>query len=114
MKKRLSALLCLLLLFSCGENNTKDLNVSIRGNDYMVEITNNDLFDYQNAELELNGEYKIENVNIKAGETYYASLSSFVNDDYYKFNSSTMERKKFTIYCDLPDGSKGFFYGEND
>jgi major membrane immunogen (membrane-anchored lipoprotein) len=101
-----------MFLFSC-EKKDHDLNVDIKSNNFRVEITNQDNFDYENATLELNGEYKIKGVTIKSNETYKAYWSDFTDEDYNKFNPSTMSRGKFTIYCDVSDGSKGFFYGEN-
>jgi major membrane immunogen (membrane-anchored lipoprotein) len=112
MKNLISLVVISITLFLACEKKDRDLNVSIKSNDYRVEITNEDSFNYENAELEINGKYKIKGVTIKAGETYKAYWSDFFDSDYNKFNPSSMSRQKFTIYCDIYDGSKGFFYGE--
>jgi len=119
MKKRITYLLSILAigLFvflaygsdDDGESSTVDLNASVSFNGTQFVITNNDTFDYNNAKLEVNGDYVLKGYNLKAGETYTVGIMQFADSDGNRF---TLMKKpqEFSIWCDLGNGKNGFYY----
>lgn len=99
---------------SSSSDGDVDITPNIKTSNYEVQITNTNSFDYENAELELNGDYVLKGINIKAGETFRTYWREFSDSDGNRYNPQTMKHKKFTIYCDLSNGKKGYYYGEKD
>ena len=62
-----------------GESSTVDLNASVSFTGTQFVIKNNDSFDYNNAKLELNGDYVLKGYNLKAGETYTVGMMQFAD-----------------------------------
>lgn len=78
----------------------------IHDNTHLI-ITNNDSFDYKNAELEINGKYNLKWGSLNAGETYRISHNQFTDRHGHRFNYFSMKPKKLSIICDLENGKKG-------
>jgi hypothetical protein len=101
----------LFLLPGLSENKNKDtlvrLNASASFDGTRITVSNHDTVDYLNAELTLNGYYKIVNMNLTAGETYVLWPVEFTH-----VNGRSMPAKQkprqFAIWCRLADESNGF------
>jgi hypothetical protein len=96
--------------FDSGESSSKDLNASISFTGTQIVITNNDDFTWYNADITLNGKYKLKGNTLYAGETYTVGILQFADRDGNRF-SSMMKPQEVEIWCDLGDGKNGFFYG---
>jgi hypothetical protein len=119
MKKRITYLMSILaigfFIFLAygsdddGESSSVDLNASVSFSGTQFVITNNDTFDYNNAKLEVNGDYVLKGYNLKSGETYTVGIMQFADSDGNRF---TLMKKpqKFSIWCDLGNGKNGFYY----
>jgi len=94
-----------------GESSTVDLNASVSFTGTQFVIKNNDTFDYNNAKLELNGDYFLKGYNLKAGETYTVGMMQFADKKGNRFNA-LQKPQKFSIWCDLSNGKNGFYYAE--
>lgn len=94
-----------------GESSTVDLNASVSFTGTQFVIKNNDSFDYNNAKLELNGDYVLKGYNLKAGETYTVGMLQFADKKGNRF-TALQKPQKFSIWCDLGSGKNGFYYAE--
>lgn len=94
-----------------GESSTVDLKASVSFSGTQFVIKNNDTFDYNNAKLEVNGDYTLKGYNLKAGETYTVGIMQFADKKGNRF-SSMQKPQKFSIWCDLNTGKNGFYYAE--
>jgi len=94
-----------------GESSTVDLNASVSFTGTQFVIKNNDNFDYLNAKLELNGDYKLTGYTLKAGETYTVGMMQFADKKGNRF-TALQKPQKFSIWCDLSSGKNGFYYAE--
>lgn len=94
-----------------GESSTVDLNASVSFTGTQFVIKNNDSFDYNNAKLELNGDYVLKGYNLKAGETYTVGMLQFADKKGNRF-TALQKPQKFSIWCDLSSGKNGFYYAE--
>lgn len=94
-----------------GESSTVDLNASVSFTGTQFVIKNNDSFDYNNAKLELNGDYVLNGYNLKAGETYTVGMLQFADKKGNRF-TTLQKPQKFSIWCDLSSGKNGFYYTE--
>lgn len=84
------------------------LNASVTFDGSRIVVSNNDTVDYLNAELTVNGYYKITDMNLSAGETY-----TFWPVEFAHLNGKRLPAKQnpqqFAIWCGLKDGGNGFF-----
>ncbi len=94
-----------------GESLIVDLNASVSFTGTQFEIKNNDTFDYNNAKLELNGDYVLRGYNLKAGETYTVGMMQFADKNGNRF-TALQKPQSFSIWCDLSSGKNGFVYAE--
>ena len=94
-----------------GESSTVDLNASVSFTGTQFVIKNNDSFDYNNAKLELNGDYVLKGYNLKAGETYTVGMMQFADKKGNRF-TALQKPQNFSIWCDLSSGKNGFYYAE--
>jgi hypothetical protein len=94
-----------------GESSTVDLNASVSFSGTQFIIKNNDTFDYNNAKLEVNGDYILKGYNLKAGETYTVGIMQFADKKGNRF-SSMQKPQKFSIWCDLNTEKNGFYFAE--
>jgi hypothetical protein len=67
-------------------------------------VTNNDTFDWMNAQLELNNAFRYEIAAIHAGETLHLKLQDFTKADGTKFDPLSEVPSKLAIACDTPKG----------
>jgi len=109
----LSLCFFLALAFGSGDtkNTTTDLKASVRFTGTQFVITNNDSFDYINAKIEVNDHYTITGYTLKSGEIYTVGMMQFADDEGNRFDIMK-KPQRFSIWCDLPDGNKGFYYAE--
>jgi len=92
-----------------------DLNASVRFTGTQFIITNNDTFDWRNAELEINpgllkSGYKLNAGLMSTGQTYTVGAMQFAKPDGTKFNPFLIKPQSINISCDTPKG-KGFYSG---
>jgi hypothetical protein len=89
-------------------NSLVKLNASASFDGTRITVSNNDTMDYLNAELTVNGYYKIINMNLTAGETYILWPVEFTH-----INGRNLPAKQkplqFAIWCRLADESNGFY-----
>lgn len=94
------------------KETTKDdalikLNASVTFDGNRIIVSNNNKIDYLNAEMTVNGYYKITDMNLRAGETY-----SFWPVEFAHINGRRLpiEQKpqQFAIWCRLNEGRNGF------
>jgi len=97
-----------------GDDNTDtstiNLNASVNFTGTQFIITNNDSFDYVNAEIELNGKYQLKGYTLKAKEVYTVGMMQFADKDGNRFGMY-QKPTKFSIWCDVAN-RKGFYYAE--
>jgi hypothetical protein len=77
-------------------------------------VSNNDLFDWKNVELEIVPESTEERFilrvpKISAGEIYTAAAAEFSKEDGTRFNPYEMKPKRFRILCDTPANKRGAY-----
>jgi hypothetical protein len=114
MKKLMIFNVIAMLLFACSDtNDTIDLNASVVFTGTQFVIQNKDSFDYTNATLELNDDYTLQNVTIPSGNTFTVGILNFSDKKGNRFGIM-MKPLKFTIWCDIDNDKKGFFYSESD
>ena len=91
-----------------------DLNASVRFQDNIFIITNNDSFDWRNIRLTINGGvfkgYELKHGLIQSGAVYEVGSMQFADSDGQRFNPFTMKPQSFWIACDTPQG-RGFWAG---
>lgn len=94
-----------------SEDSMVDLNASVSFNGTQFVIRNNDTFDYNNVTLEVNGNYKLKDINLKAGETYTVGIMQFADKNGNRF-TLMQKPQKFYIFCDLLEGNNGYYFAE--
>ncbi len=84
------------------------LNASVKFDGSKFVVSNNDTLDYLDAELTLNGYYKIQHLNLMMGETYTLWPVEFSH-----INGNRMPEKQkplqFAIWCRLADERNGYY-----
>jgi hypothetical protein len=86
--------------------------VTFAGESFIV--SNNDLFDWKNVELEIVPESTEERFCLKvpkisAGQIYTAAAAEFSSEDGPRFNPYGMRPKRFRILCDTPANKRGTY-----
>ena len=81
-------------------------SVHLEGN-YIV-IANKDSFDYLHTQLTVNEYYKITGYNLKSGETCSIGQVEFFLNPVRRMPLN-VKPQKFSIWCDLYNGKKGYF-----
>jgi|GEM_PF-1522414 len=108
----ISGIVGLFLLPGLLEKKNKDtlvkLNASASFDGTRITVSNNDTMDYLNAELTVNGYYKIINMNLTAGETYIIWPVEFSHINGRKMPARQKPRQ-FAIWCRLADETNGFY-----
>jgi tRNA(Ile2) C34 agmatinyltransferase TiaS len=77
-------------------------------------VSNNDLFDWKNVELEIVPESAEERFSLKvpkisAGQICTAAAAEFSREDGTRFNPYEMRPKRFRILCDTPSNKRGIY-----
>lgn len=102
-----------LLLFALrpGKDKTESLvklNASVTFDGERFTVSNNDTIDYLNAEMTVNGYYKLTGMNLPAGERF-----SFWPVEFAHINGTHLPAKQipqqFSIWCELNNGKNGFY-----
>lgn len=102
-----------LLLIALHPGNEKNetlvkLNASVTFDGERFTVSNNDTVDYLNAEMTVNGYYKITGVNLRAGETYTLWPVEFAHVNRTRLPAKQIPQQ-FSIWCELYDGRNGFY-----
>lgn len=84
------------------------LNASVAFDGKKFTVSNNDTLDYLNAEMTVNGYYKITGMNLQAGETYTLWPVEFAHINGMRFPGKQVP-KQFSIWCELSDRKNGFY-----
>lgn len=105
------AILFLLIQISCSPSKDKDLNAKVGVSGSVIEIKNQDEFDYKNCRLTVNDSYELSGVEIKKGEAVKIYLTEFTDDSGIRFGIN-QKALSLEIWCDIPDGGHGFYLGE--
>jgi hypothetical protein len=107
----LAAIALLVFALRPGKEKTESLvklNASVTFDGERFSVSNNDTTDYLNAEMTVNGYYKLTGLNLHAGETYTLWPVEFAH-----INRMRMPVKQiplqFSIWCELSDGRNGFY-----
>lgn len=83
------------------------LNASVKFDGSRIYVSNHDTIDYLNAELTVNGYYKIADMTLRAGETY-----TFWPVEFAHINGKRLAAKQkpqqFAIWCGLIEGRNGY------
>lgn len=107
----LAAVALLLIALRNGNEKTEtlvELNASIYFDGERFTVSNNDTVDYLNAEMTVNGYYKITGMNLRAGETYTLWPVEFAHVNRTRLPSK-QKPLKFAIWCELNNGKNGFY-----
>lgn len=102
-----------LLLFALrtGKENNETLvklNALVTFDGKQFTVSNNDTTDYLNAEMTVNGYYKLTGFNLRAGETYTVWPVEFAHINGTRLPAKQIQQR-FSIWCDLSDGKNGFY-----
>ena len=102
--------LFVILLRNKGNPNESivKLNASFHYENAVFTITNNDTMDFVNARITVNEFYSIISNNLSVGETYTIWQVEFVHNNGRHFTMKQIP-VKFSIWCGLKDGRKGYF-----
>ena len=113
IKQHLISLLSIMafLIIAYGSDDEKttscELNVSVEFTGTQFIVTNNDNFDYYEAQLEVNNKYKLFGT-IRAGQTYTVGLMQFADTDGNRF-SLMQKPQTFSIWCNNNGNRCTFF-----
>jgi hypothetical protein len=89
-----------------------ELKAVLNYNNGRFTINNNDSFNWTNVKFKLNDVYKLQAAVIEARGTYTVGSKRFVKDDGTMFDPMSIRPTGMTIWCDTPQGAKGFYYGK--
>ena len=98
-------------------SSVANLKASVRFTDTKFMITNNDVFDWTNVKMEINGGlirggYVLKHPVMEAGQTYTVGAMQFAKGNGERFNPFTMKPNKFDIYSRDDRGiAKGLWIG---
>lgn len=108
--------LTVLLLQSCNlpDDSFVDLNASVKHSSTQIVIKNNDAFQYQNLKIEINSKYEYKHSSLLPGETLNIGYLKFVDKNHNRFNPFSMQASKISVTCNIPNGRRGYLYGEMD
>jgi hypothetical protein len=84
------------------------LNASVTFDGERITVSNNDTLDYLNAEMTVNGYYKLTGLNLHAGETYTLWPVEFAHINGTRLPAKQIPQQ-FSIWCELKDGKIGFY-----
>ena len=85
-----------------------ELNASVAFDGNRIYVTNNDTIDYLNAEMTVNGYYKLTGMNLRAGETYILWPVEFAHVNGRRL-PARQKPQQFSIWCGLKEGGNGFY-----
>jgi hypothetical protein len=103
--------LFLLLIVSCGTDNSVDLNAKVFRDTGTVRIVNSDSFDYSSTKITINGEYEAKIGLISAGESKDIPVTDFSNSSGVRMDFDQVV-KEVEIECELDDNKVGFYLGD--
>lgn len=107
----LTAIVLLLFALRSGKEKTESLvklNASVTFDGEKLTISNNDTLDYLNAEMTVNGYYKLTGMNLPAGETFTLWPVEFAHINGTRLPAKQIPQQ-FSIWCELSYGKNGFY-----
>jgi len=84
------------------------LNALVTFDGEKFTVSNHDTIDYLNAEMTVNGYYKLTGMNLRAGETYILWPVEFAHVNRTRLPAKQTPQQ-FSIWCELNDGKNGFY-----
>lgn len=87
------------------------LNAVVNFYENRIEIRNRDEFNYLKTDITINSYYKLTGFNLESGEDYIFWQTEFAHRNKKRMKISE-KPVKLSIWCELPDGRKGFYYKE--
>lgn len=97
-------------LSACSfDNKVVDLKSSVGFNYYWFEIKNNDSLDYVDCKLEVNDKFRVEHINIPAGETVKIPFGEFADSDGMRLTND-FKPLSFSLWCDYGEDKNGQAY----
>lgn len=107
----MAAIVLLLFVPKPGKEKTESLvklNASVTFDGERLIVSNHDTTDYLNAEMTVNGYYKLTGLNLHAGETYTLWPVEFAHVNGMRLPAKQIPQQ-FSIWCKLNDGKNGFY-----
>jgi hypothetical protein len=107
----LAAIALLAFALRPGKEKTESLvklNASVTFDGERFSVSNNDTADYLNAEMTVNGYYKLTGLNLHAGETYSLWPVEFAHINGTRLPAKQIPQQ-FSIWCELSNGRNGFY-----
>lgn len=107
----LAAIILLLFALRPGKDKTESLvklNASVTFDGERFTVSNNDTLDYLNAEITVNGYYKLTGMNLPAGETFTLWPVEFAHINGMRLPAKQIPQQ-FSIWCKLNDEKNGFY-----
>ena len=107
----LAAIVLLIFVIRPGKENSETLvklNASVTFDGEKFMVFNNDTIDFLNAEMTVNGYYKITGLNLHAGETYTLWPVEFAHVNGRRLPVKQIPQQ-FSIWCELNNGDNGFY-----
>lgn len=80
----------------------KDIEASVGFTGTMFRITNDNDFDWEMADITINGKYLYEAGKMAAGETYEIGAGAFTDKDSVRFNPFALKPTDISIYVAKP------------
>lgn len=109
------AIIVLVIFSSTRKKQTEEavvpLNAIVNFHENRIEICNRDEFNYLKSDITVNSYYKLTGFNLQAGEDYIFWQTEFAHRNKKRMKISE-NPVKLSIWCELPDGRKGFYYKE--
>jgi len=91
-----------------GEEKLVPLKANVVYSGTNFKITNSDTIDFIHAEICIDKYFKVKDFNLQVGETYtiWQTEFSHSNGMHYPIKRKPLQ---FAIWCETPDGNKGFY-----
>jgi len=105
--------LCILALCSsCKKEIYMQPTVTVNADIAMVGenlvIINNDTFTYNESSIELNRNYRLQDIDIKPGETKTIKLMEFAGSNVKELPEELKSINEVTFFCTFPKEQKGY------
>jgi hypothetical protein len=107
----LATIALLLFVLRPGKENSETLvklNALVTFDGERFTVSNNDTIDYLNAEMTVNGYYKLSRMNLPAGETFIIWPVEFAHVNGMRLPTKQIPQQ-FSIWCELSNGRNGFY-----
>lgn len=105
-------LMVVAVIFIVFKNDKEEKLIPLKANvvysDKNFKITNSDTIDFIHVEISIDTYFKVKDFNLQAGETYtiWQTEFSHINGKHYPVHRKPVQ---FAIWCETPEGNKGFY-----